>query len=155
MGALVVTWFTVALGTRQTATVGPRAVGRTPPAQSEPIPAGLGEGAARPIESGRNPFRLPAVGERSATLPSARPSARPAPASGGRRSAAVDFTLVGIATTETPDGPRRTAVLLRRGEVVLAEPGRSLGGGWTLVAVEADGATFRNVAGERQRLTLP
>lgn len=165
MGALVVTWFTVALGTRQTATVGPRAVGRTPPAQSEPIPAGLGEGAARlrqrlraaprPIESGRNPFRLPAVGERSATLPSARPSARPAPASGGRRSAAVDFALVGIATTETQDGPRRTAVLLRRGEVVLAEPGRSLGGGWTLVAVEADGATFRNVAGERQRLTLP
>ena len=47
------------------------------------------------------------------------------------------------------------AVLLQRGEVVLAEPGRTLGAGWRLEAVEHDSATFRDRSGNLRRMTLP
>ena len=165
VGALVVTWFTVATGTRQIAADRTSPAPPVPALASESLPAGLGEGAARlrgrlraaprPIESARNPFRLPVAAERTAPLPTARAGVRSAPRAGARPAGGPGLTLIGIATTETAEGPHRTAVLLRRGEVVLAPPGHPLGGGWTLEAVEDDGATFRNAAGDRQRMTLP
>lgn len=163
VGALVVTWLGVVPGTREIAADRPP-VPRLPVA-AEALPAGLGEGAARlrerlraaprPVESARNPFRLPAAGERAVPLPTASERSRAAPRAGVRPSMGLGVTLIGIATTETADGPRRTAVLLRRGEVVLAEPGQPLGGGWTLAAVEDDSAWFRNAAGDRHRRSLP
>ena len=100
-------------------------------------------------------FRLPPAGERAAPLPSASTGRRPVPRAGGRSAAGLEHALIGIATTEAAEGPQRTAVLLRRGEVVLAEPGQALGGGWMLEAVEETSATFRHAAGHRQRRTLP
>ena len=165
VGALVVIWFTVATGTRQIAADRTSPVPAVPGLQSESLPAGLGEGAARlrerlraaprPIESARNPFRLPVAADQTPPLPTARAGARSAPRAGALSAAGVGLTLIGIATTETAEGPQRTAVLLRRGEVVLAPPGHPLGGGWTLEAVENDSATFRNAAGDLQRMTLP
>ncbi|MCY4659694.1 MAG: hypothetical protein OXF93_07780 [Acidobacteria bacterium] len=164
VGALVVIWLNVVPGTRQLAADRPP-VPRLPAVDEEALPAGLGEGAARlrerlgaaprPVESARNPFRLPVAGERAVPLPTAWEGPRSAPRAGARSSVNLGLTLIGIATTETADGPRRTAVLLRRGEVVLAEPGQPLGGGWTLADVEDDSASFRNAAGDRQRRTLP
>ena len=164
-GTLVATWLSVVPGT------GPRDAGRTPAApappavEQEPLPAGLREGAAklrerlrespRPVEGARNPFRLPAVRERAALLPSASAGRRPAPRAEGRAAARLEHALIGIATTEAVEGPLRTAVLLRRGEVVLAAPGQALGGGWMLEAVEESSVTFRHSAGSRQRRTLP
>ena len=164
-GMLVATWLSVVPGTL------PRDADRSPAAPAppavelEPLPAGLREGAAklrerlrdspRPVEGARNPFRLPAVRERAALLPSASAGRRPAPSAGRRAAESLEHTLIGIATTEAAEGPQRTAVLLRRGEVVLAAPGQALGGGWTLEAVEENGATFRHAAGLRQRRTLP
>jgi len=163
-GALVVTWLNFVPGTRQLAADRPQ-MPRLPAVDEEVLPVGLGEGAARlrerlraaprPVESERNPFRLPVARERAVPLPTASERARSAPRAGARSAVGLGLTLIGIATTETADGPRRTAVLLRRGEVVLAEPGQSLGGGWTLADVEEDSASFRNAAGHRQRRTLP
>ena len=165
VGALVVTWLTVAPGTRQIAADRGAAAPRLPAVAPEPLPAGLGEGAARlrerlraaprPVESARNPFRLAAPRERAAVLPAAPAGLRSAPRADARGAAGLGLELIGIATTETAEGPRRTAVLLRRGEVVLAGPGHPLGAGWTLEAVEDDSATFRHAAGARERRTLP
>lgn len=164
-GMLVATWLSVVPGTR------PRDAERrpaapTPPAvEPDPLPAGLREGAAklrerlrespRPVEGARNPFRLPAVGERAAPPPSVSASRRAASRVAERAAARLEHALIGIATTEAAEGPQRTAVLLRRDEVVLAAPGQALGGGWMLEAVEESSATFRHAAGHRQRRTLP
>lgn len=163
-GTLVATWLSVVPGSRQRdADRRPAAV--APAVEQQPLPAGLREGAAklrerlrespRPVEGARNPFRLPPAGERAAPLPSASTGRRPVPRAGGRSAAGLEHALIGIATTEAAEGPQRTAVLLRRGEVVLAEPGQALGGGWMLEAVEETSATFRHAAGHRQRRTLP
>ena len=167
VGALVVTWLSVASGTRQVAAGRGSAAPPLPAVAAEPLPAGLAEGAARlrerlraaprPVESVRNPFRFPSAGERAAYLPTAAAGRRPATraGAGARRGDRLDLTLIGVATSETAEGPQRTAILLRRGDVVLAAPGEALGGGWTLEAVDDEGATFRNAAGDRQRRTLP
>ena len=162
VGALVVTWLNVASGTRQIAADRRPAVPPLPAVEPESLPAGL-EGAERlrerlraaprPEVSARNPFRLPAAVERSALLPTASAGSRSATRARGATS--LGLTLIGIATTATAEGPQRTAVLLRRGEVVLAAPGQSVGAGWTLEAVEDDSATFRSAEGDRQRRTLP
>ena len=164
-GTLVAVWLSVVPGTR------PRDAGGRPPApappavEQEPLPAGLREGAAklrerlrespRPVEGARNPFRLPAAREPAALPPSASAGRRPDPRAGGRAAAGLEHALIGIATAEAAEGPQRTAVLLRRGEVVLAAPGQALGGGWMLEAVEETSATFRHSAGHRQRRALP
>ncbi len=165
VGALAVIWLNVTSGTRQIAADRGRADPQVPVVGPEPLPAGLREGAARlrerlraaprPVESVRNPFRLPAAGERAALPPTASAGPRWAPRAGERSTAGLGLALIGIATTETAEGPQRTAVLLRRGEVVLAAPGQPVGGGWTLDAVGDDGAVFQNAAGDRQRRTLP
>ena len=165
VGVLVVTWLSVAPGTRQIAANRRPAAPRLSTVEPEPLPAGLREGAARlrerlraaprPVESGRNPFRLPAAGERAALLPTVSAGSRSAPRAGALGAAGLGLTLIGIATTETAEGPQRTAVLLRRGEVVLAAPGQPLGDGWTLEAVGDESATFRHAAGDRQRRMLP
>ena len=165
VGALVVAWLNFAPGTRQIAADRGSAAPRLPAVEPEPLPAGLGEGAARlrerlraaprPVESARNPFRLPVARERAAVFPTASARPRSAARTGAQGAGGLRLALIGIATTETAEGPRRTAVLLRRGEVVLAGPGHPLGGGWTLEAVENDSATFRHAAGHRERRALP
>ena len=134
---------------------------------SDPLPAGLGAGSARlrerlraaprPVETERNPFRLPAAEPRGAAPPAARPGGGGTAFEfgGGSPRPGPGVTLIGVATNDTPDGPDRTAILLRRGEVVLARPGQALGGGWTLDAVEEGGATFRDAAGAVRRMALP
>ena len=163
VGAIVVTWLNIVPETRQLAGDRPP-MPRLPAVDEEVVPVGLAEGAARlrerlraaprPFDSDRNPFRLPVAAERAVPLPTASDGPRSAPRAGARSAVNLGLTLIGIATTETADGPRRTAVLLRRGEVVLAEPGQPLGGGWTLADVEDDSASFRNAAGDLQRRTL-
>lgn len=165
VGALAVTWLNLAPGTRRIAADRGAATPQVPVVEPEPLPAGLEEGAARlrerlraaprPVESARNPFRLPVARERAALLPTAPSGLRSAPRAGARAAAGPGLALIGIATTVTAEGPQRTAVLLRRGEAVLAAPGQPLGGGWTLEAVEDDSVVFRNAAGDRQRRTLP
>ena len=164
-GMLVATWLSVVPGTRQRDADRRPAAPVAPAVEQQPLPAGLREGAAklrerlrespRPVEGARNPFRLPAAGERAAPPPSASAGRRPAPRAGGRAAAGLEHALIGIATTAGAEGPQRTAVLLRRGEVVLAEPGQALGGGWMLETVEESSATFRHAAGHGRRRTLP
>ncbi|MCY4078257.1 MAG: hypothetical protein OXH04_22825, partial [Acidobacteria bacterium] len=113
-GTLVATWLSVVPGTR------PRDADRRPAAppppavEQEPLPAGLREGAAklrerlrespRPVEGARNPFRLPAVRERSARLSSASAGRPSAPRAEGRAAARLEHALIGIATTEAAEG---------------------------------------------------
>ncbi len=164
-GGLVVTWFAVAAGTRQIAAEQAPTVRRPPAGVLESLPAGLGEGAARlrerlraaprPLESARNPFRLAVVADPEALPQRIAPGFRSEPRREARAVASAGFTLIGIATTESREGPERTAVLLWRGDVVLARPGQPLGGGWTLELVEDDNVTLRHAAGDVRRMTLP
>jgi len=116
------------------------------------------EHAPRPRPVVRNPFTLaprraaPSAAEREAVVPDgwARGPASAAPA------VPLRVSLAGIATDETPSGPRRTAVLSLDGRVVLARVGDELPGPYQVQRID-DAAVELFDAGRQAsfRLTLP
>ena len=98
------------------------------------------EEAPRPRPIVRNPFTLaprrPAnrAGGREAVVPEgwARSPAAAAPA------VPLRVSLAGIATDDTPSGPRRTAVLSVDGQVMLAEVGDEVPGPYQVQRIDDD-----------------
>ncbi len=116
------------------------------------------EHAPRPRPVVRNPFTLaprrpaPAAAEREAVVPEgwARSPAAAVPAAPSRVS------LAGIATDETPSGPRRTAILSLDGRVVLGRVGDELPGPYQVQRIDDDAVELFDPGRQASfRLTLP
>lgn len=154
-GGLLAAWLASAAGTMPGAAPAlPRGGGAAAP-QSAPAPppaarvdldrevarmAAWLEQAPRPRPVVRNPFTLaprratPAAAGRQSVVPEgwARSPAAAVPTASSRVS------LAGIATDETPTGPRRTAILSLDGRVVLARVGDELPGPYQVQRIDDD-----------------
>lgn len=64
------------------------------------------------------------------------------------------MTLAGVATTDTPDGPVRTAVISTRGQVLLVKAGDALPLGLSVVRVDDDRVVLADAAGVETTLRL-
>ena len=97
------------------------------------------EEAPRPRPIVRNPFtfapRGPAnrAGGREAVVPEGW-----APSPAAAEAVPMRVSLAGIATDETPSGPRRTAVLSVDGQVMLAEVGDEVPGPYQVQRIDDD-----------------
>ena len=116
------------------------------------------EHAPRPRPLVRNPFTLaprraaPPATERETVIPEgwARGPAGAAPA------VPVRVSLAGIATDETPSGPRRTAILSLDGSVVLARVGDELPGPYQVQRIDDDAVELFDPGRQASfRLALP
>ena len=66
------------------------------------------------------------------------------------------MSLAGIATDETPSGPRRTAILSIEGQVVLAQVGDELQGLYQVQRIDEDAVELFDAGRQVSfRLTLP
>lgn len=98
------------------------------------------EQAPRPRPIVRNPFTLAprgsagGAGGRGAVVPEGW---APSPAAAAQ-AVPLHVSLAGIATDETPSGPRRTAVLSVAGQVVLAEVGDEVPGPHRVQRIDDD-----------------
>lgn len=176
--ALGITFIAVWLGaaTMGRRADGPAVAGASNPAPPQAAPAepawaapDLGENVARlherleqapaPRPIGRNPFSLsPAAPE---AAPGAPGAALPAPAApalepAAETGAALTARLLGIAVTETADGPEHIAILtVANEELRLVRVGDRLPGGYRVEEVTARSVTFADETGRGWRLDLP
>ena len=170
-GGLLAAWLASAAGTMPAAPA--RGGAPTPPQATAPPPApaervdldrelarmtAFLEHAPRPRPVVRNPFTLaprraaPSAAEREAVVPEgwAQGPAAKVPTVSSRVS------LAGIATDETPSGPRRTAVLSVDGRVVLARVGDELPGPYQVQRIDDDAVELFDPGRQASfRLTLP
>ena len=170
--ALLAAWLSSAAGTMPGAAPSPPPPGRAvPPPQAAPTPvervdldrevarmAAYLEHAPRPRPVVRNPFTL---APRRSALAAAGPEATvpegwaPGPAA-ARQAVPLRVSLAGIATDETPSGPRRTAILSIEGQVVLAQVGDELRGPYQVQRIDEDAVELFDAGRQVSfRLTLP
>ena len=170
--ALLGAWLSSAAGTMPgRAPSPPSAGGPAPPPQVSPAPveridldrevarmAVYLERAPRPRPVVRNPFTLAprnpdaAAARGGAVVPDGW-APRPAAAA---QDVALRVSLAGIATDETPSGPRRTAILSVEGQVVLAQVGDEVPGRYQVQRIDEDAVELFDPARQASfRLTLP
>jgi hypothetical protein len=105
--------------------------------------------------STRNPFRFTAS---KPIAPTRDRSDVPAPAAVESfvpvAPPAASLTLAGVATTNTPDGARRTAVISGDARIYLVAAGDSVAGQYTVITVEEDAVLLRDAIGSELRLAL-
>ncbi len=113
--------------------------------------------AVTPRGSARNPFRFIAPrtdadgGDRAGSRPSAavlEPTLPSAPS-------LPSLTLSGVAEKVTPGGLVRTAVITSDGQIYLVGEGDSVGGRYTVVAIDREAVILRDTESAELRLSLP
>ena len=149
--ALLAAWLSSAAGTTPGVVPAPPPAGGPAPPQTSPPPVEhidldrevarmtvYLERAPRPRPVVRNPFTLAPRG-------SAAAASTPAPAvpagwaqAAAAQAAPLPVSLAGIATDETPSGPRRTAILSVEGQVILAEVGDEVPGPYQVQRIDDD-----------------
>jgi hypothetical protein len=109
------------------------------------------------------PFRNPFVfGSRP---PAAAPASRPSPATADPVADAADadaperpvapaFTLSGMASTESPDGPAFTAIISNGQGLLFVKVGDSLPGGYVVADVQENMVTLKDSSGGERTLRL-
>jgi hypothetical protein len=109
-------------------------------------------GAARLRPSTRNPFRFGSP--RLSTT--SKSHAEPAPAAIVPEPAIVrpQFSLSGVAARNTPQGPKRTAVITGSGQLYVVTEGEMVGGQFTVVRIDPEAVLLRDAAGAEITLTL-
>ena len=174
-GGLLAAWLASASGTMPGAAPAPPRGSASPPPQAASPPTAPApaervdldrevarmaahlEHAPRPRPMVRNPFTLAprpssAAAEREAVVPEGW-APRPGP---GPAAVPLRVALAGIATDETPSGPRRTAILSLEGRVVLAQVGDELPGRYQVQRVDDDAVELFDPGRQASfRLTLP
>ena len=173
-GGLLAAWLASAAGTLPgAAPAPPRGGGAPSPQAAPPAPPSIEridldrevarmaaylERAPRPRPVVRNPFTLaprrpvPAAAAREAVVPGGW---APSPA-GAVPTAPSRVSLAGIATEETPSGPRRTAILSLDGRVVLGRVGDELPGPYQVQRIDDDAVELFDPGRQASfRLTLP
>jgi hypothetical protein len=105
--------------------------------------------------STRNPFRFaspkPAT---SADAPRSSAAAGPAVPAAPVPPPQPSLTLSGIAERNTPQGPKRTAVISGDGQLYLVTEGETVAGRYTVVTVDPDAVVLRDQNGVETRLPL-
>ena len=171
--ALLAAWLSSAAGTLPGRAPSPAPGGPVLPAQAPPpapsaeridldrevarMAAHL-ERAPRPRPVVRNPFTL-APSRPAGAVSEGRPAV---PGGWARRADSADggaplrLSLAGIATDETPAGPRRTAILSVEGQVVLARVGDEVSGRHQVQRIDDDGVELFDRGRQTSfRLRLP
>lgn len=108
-------------------------------------------GAARPMTTSRSldAIRMDGTGAAADEPAGVGAASDPAPA-----AAVETVTLSGIATDETTDGPRRTAILNAGGQLVFAVLDDRIPGGFRVVSIDADSVTLIDASGGERTLRL-
>ena len=159
-GGVLATWLAVAPNNSAPSTPAAapvdRAVAREPSAeelntQAAKLRERMNAVPMRP--SARNPFRF---GAHRVEAPAGSPKTS---AADGASAAPLGIsqpalTLSGIAERNTPQGPRRTAVISGNGELFLVAEGEIVTGGYRVVTVEPDAVVLRDQAGNEVTLVL-
>jgi hypothetical protein len=110
--------------------------------------------AVTPRGAARNPFRFvtpKSGGDRAGSRPSPavlEPTLTTAPS-------LPSWTLSGVAEKITPAGVARTAVITADGQIYLVGAGDSVGGRYTVVAIDREAVILRDADGAELRLSLP
>ena len=171
-GALLAAWLSSAAGTTPGAVPSPPpGGGPTPSPQTAPTPveridldrevarmAAYLERAPRPRPVVRNPFTL-APQRPAAAVSGGRVAVpdgwAPSPVSASP-DAPLRVSLAGVATDETPSGPRRTAILSVEGQVLLARVGDEVSGRYHVQRIDEDGVELFDPGRQTSfRLALP
>ena len=156
--ALVTVWWFVSLGDpptarerAQTSSNQPQINGRVRSAFTERLKRTLANAPAAPSPR-RNPFQFGTAEPTTAPPPTdAAPVAPPPPAPIVTPPA---FTLAGVATSDTPDGPEHTAVVSGARGVWLVKAGDDLPTGLRVVRVGDDHVVLADAAGTETILRL-
>jgi hypothetical protein len=167
--ALLAAWLSSAAGTTPAVVPTPPPDGGPAPPQTSPPPVEridldrevarmtvYLEQAPRPRPVVRNPFILaPRGSAAAASVPEPAVPAGWAPAAAAQ-AVPLPVSLAGIATDETPSGPRRTAILSIEGQVVLAQVGDELRGPYQVQRIDEDAVELFDAGRQVSfRLTLP
>ncbi len=168
--ALLAAWLSSAAGTTPGVTPSaPPAGGHPALAQSEPPIGRIDldrevarmavylEQPPRPRPVVRNPFTLASRSAAPALAPEpAVPDGWAPSPSAAAQAAPLRVSLAGIATDETPSGPRRTAILSVEGQVVLAQVGDELPGRYQVQLIDDDAVELFDPGQQTSfRLALP
>jgi hypothetical protein len=156
--ALTIAWLFASVGEP------PAAHDRTPQAPEAPTPtrtaSQFSERLQRSLSAApaaprphRNPFEYGA-GRGRPSAPAESEAPPPAPPPNVAPPAPPPMTLAGIGTSETPDGPVRTAVLSATGRVLLVQAGDELPSGLRVVRVEEDHVVLVDASGAEMKLYL-
>ena len=158
-GALLGAWLATAAGTREAPAVVVTPASRPALEQSETLVADVQAqtarlrerlaGAPAPLEPSRNPFTFQSTPRRERTDSAALVDPEPASVLTVPVAAppAAEFTLIGVAESQTPDGLRRTAIIAGAGQLYMVSQDELVGSQYRVIAVGADAVELASVDG--------